>query len=497
MSEEVVERVKYSVYQEAIFDTVLTTDKNIVVNATAGSGKTFTAVEISQLIPTNKKVAFLAFNNSIVEELSMKLAPHIKCATLHSLGMNILMNFYKARLIVNEFKTFRFSEKYLKHLDRKEKFRKQFLYRDVLDKMRMTMASINNSSIMNIAEYYDIPIELEDTDNIESILEDMKVYNYFLGTENNVIDFTDMIYLPVTQERLKLPRYDFTIIDELQDLNKCQQDFVKKLIGDKGRFIGLGDIFQCIYSFLGSDPGSFKSFATLPNTIELPLSISYRCSKAVTKEAQKICPTIEAFERAEDGKVREGEFDEIKESDFILCRNNRPLVFAYFLLIQRGLKCTIRGKDIEQGLVNLIIKWKNKSTEIGIQKLNEELAVRALKLKDKGISKPQNNPAYVMLLEKINTIKMIIDFKRFAMMDQVINFIEEIFNDDREGVQLMTIHKSKGLESENVFLIESFEGKKLIPSQYATQPWELEQEKNLLFVAITRAKKKLVYLTLD
>ncbi len=496
MSEIATEKITYSIYQEAIFDTVLTTNKNIVVNATAGSGKTFTAVEISQLIPANKEAAFLAFNKSIVEELSMKLAPHIKCTTLHSLGMQILMGFYKARLIVNEFKTFRFSEKYVKHLERKEKFRKQFLYRDALDKLRMTMAPITDSSIMKISDYYDLMLEEEDIPNIVAILEDMKVYNYFLGAENNIIDYVDMIYLPVTQERLKLPKYDFTIIDELQDLNKCQQEFVKKLIGQKGRFIGLGDDYQCIYSFLGADSGSFKSFAALPNTVELPLSISYRCAKNIVKEAQNICKTIEPAKNAIEGKVRSGNFDEVEEGDFVLCRNNRPLISAYFQLIQRGLKCTIRGKDIEQGLVNLIIKSKNKSTEAGIQRLNEDLAVKAMKLKDKGVSKPTNNASYVMLLEKVNTIKMIIEFKKFGMMDQVINFIEEIFNDDREGVQLMTIHKSKGLESTKVFLIEVFEGKRLIPSQYAIQLWELEQEQNLLFVATTRAKEELIFLTL-
>ena len=66
---EVIEKVEYSTYQNAIFDTILATNKNIVVNATAGSGKTFTAVEISQLVPASKNVAFLAFNKSIVEEL--------------------------------------------------------------------------------------------------------------------------------------------------------------------------------------------------------------------------------------------------------------------------------------------------------------------------------------------------------------------------------------------------------------------------------------------
>lgn len=494
---EVENRVTYSKYQDAIFDTVMTTDKNIVVNATAGSGKTFTAVEIANLIPASKQTIFVAFNKSIVEELTLKLPPHITASTVHSLGMQILTKFYKARLVLNEFKTFRFAEKYLRDLERQEKFVKMFRYMEMIDKLRMTLREPTEKNIFELSIYYDIDVFPEDTENIANIMEDMKVYNTFLGNDNNVIDYVDMIHLPVTQKRLRLPEFDYTIIDELQDLNKCQREFIKRLIGDKGRFIGLGDDYQCIYSFLGADPDSFNAFTKIPNTIELPLSISYRCAKNIVKEAQVICKTIEPREDAPDGMVRAGEFKEIKEGDFVLCRNNRPLMFAYLALLKDGIKCTIKGKDIERGLIGLIQKHKRKPVDVTIEKMDEELAALRVKLRAKGVSKPNNHPKYILLEEKVNTIKMIIEFKAFAMTDQVISFLEEVFSDDdREGVQLMTIHKSKGLEATNVFFIEIFEGKRLLPSPLAVQAWEIEQERNLYFVAVTRAKEQFISLAL-
>ena len=57
----------------------------------------------------------------------------------------------------------------------------------------------------------------------------------------------------------------------------------------------------------------------------------------------------------------------------------------------------------------------------------------------------------------------------------------------------MTIHKSKGLENDNVFFLAP----ELIPSRFATQPWQLEQESNLKYVAITRAKNSLIYVPLN
>ena len=73
----------------------------------------------------------------------------------------------------------------------------------------------------------------------------------------------------------------------------------------------------------------------------------------------------------------------------------------------------------------------------------------------------------------------------------VVNKIRDIFSDDnRSGICLSNVHKSKGLESERVFIIHS----ELFPSKYATTPWEIEQERNLEYVAYTRAKTTLGFI---
>ena len=75
---------------------------------------------------------------------------------------------------------------------------------------------------------------------------------------------------------------------------------------------------------------------------------------------------------------------------------------------------------------------------------------------------------------------------------EVIQKIEEIFFDDKKsGICLSNVHKSKGLESERVFIIHP----ELFPSKYATLPWQIEQEKNLEYVAYTRAKTTLGFVT--
>jgi len=69
--------------------------------------------------------------------------------------------------------------------------------------------------------------------------------------------------------------------------------------------------------------------------------------------------------------------------------------------------------------------------------------------------------------------------------------IEGIFKDEEGGVCFSTIHKSKGLEAENVHIIEP----SLMPSKYAIKDWQKVQEENLRYVAYTRAKKRLSIIT--
>ena len=75
-------------------------------------------------------------------------------------------------------------------------------------------------------------------------------------------------------------------------------------------------------------------------------------------------------------------------------------------------------------------------------------------------------------------------------VNELIDKIKIIFNDVGEGVCLSTIHKAKGLEADNVFIL----AKSLMPSIYARQEWEVISEENLEYVAITRAKKTLQYI---
>lgn len=243
-----------------------------------------------------------------------------------------------------------------------------------------------------------------------------------------------------------------------------------------------------IYGFAGADANSYDKLASINGqAIRLPLSVSYRCAKAIVLEAQRYVPSISYAPNAEEGKVDINSLTTIREGDWILCRNLKPLIQAYLWLIKNKIKCKIRGKDIAENIVNLIRKTGAKTLDGLMNALEIERNKLLDKLTKKGVRKPSLHPKMEVLEQKQEVIAFLSD--EVTSVDGLIKLLEGIFSDDTDGILLSTIHKSKGLENERIFFICP----ELIPSKYATQDWQIEQEYHLKYVAITRAKKELIY----
>lgn len=241
---------------------------------------------------------------------------------------------------------------------------------------------------------------------------------------------------------------------------------------------------NCIYSFQGSSFDSFHLFKNRPNTISLPLSLTYRCAKNIVEEARKYSSDIEALPDAPDGEVRFGTLDEVKNGDYVICRNNLPLVETFIKLLKAGKKSVIPGKDYGEGLQSIL---SNINSLVDLKKMLEE---KRKELEDKGVKNFKANEGYIALEEKVQIILILV--QSFGSVESVKNQVSEIFGDKSDDkIILSTIHKSKGLEAERVFILGFHE---LIPSKYANTELALYGEKCLQFVAVTRAKRSLIFI---
>ena len=485
-----MDKFKDTKEQNRIFKQIQTSKKNLLVQARAGSGKTSTIVKAVKYLPEDASITFLAFNKHIQEELRTKLPDHVRCSTCHGLGMGALKRKYKDSMEFDEFKLHRIVQQASKRW--KLDFTNTHLVEDYLKDIRMLAnlcrltLTLKKKYIPNLAEKYGIKTtSQQDLKRIMDVMD--KAYN-----DRKTFDFTDMIYLPAIDNKLWLFPQDYVIVDECQDLNNAQFEIVKKMLKkDKkgniiGKFIGIGDEKQSIYGFSGSGLNMFDKFKKLPFTEILPLTVSFRCAKEVIREAQKIVPDIKAMPNAPEGVVRDGNvLEEAKDGDFILCRTTLPLLELFFEFLMEDKKAMIKGSDLGKSLVHMTDGFDNIKDMISSYK--SELYQYRLKLKARGLTDPSEDSGYAALEDKV----LVLEFlgKLTKSIEDLKDKILTIFRDDLQGIILSTVHKAKGLEADRVFIIRP----DLLPMTNVRMGWEHIQEKNLEYVAVTRAKRELVY----
>ena len=488
-------------YQTAVFNWVKEGKGNALVSATAGSGKTTTLVEALKLVKGEAVV--LAFNKKIQMEMESKLRKNnlnASAYTVHSLCFGVLKRTL-GRVTVDD-KKLNFIVDGLFSSDEEAKSYGRFVVKLVQlakdDGVCLFWQPSEASEWVRLIEHHNL--ELEENTDIAKALE-FAQKAILLNNKDEKTNFSDMIYLTMLKG-LRMPKYDWVLVDECQDLSRLRQAVCKSLQHDKTRYMFVGDRGQAIYGFTGADSNALEQIVTDFDAIELPLSVSYRCSKAVVNHAKAFYPTIESHSEASEGSVETLTYDTLAEkaetlnlsyTDSILCRTNAPLLRTAFSLIKKGIACRIEGRDIGQGLINIIQKWK-------VAKL-DTLEQRLEVYKDREIQKAKvkNNDSLASIVEdKVECIKACIDKCKAEGKTHVRELIELILSmfsnsdDTRTPKNLLTlcsVHKSKGLEWNRVFLLGR---KDYMPSKWAKKDWMKVQENNLVYVAITRAKETLV-----
>jgi len=484
---------KPSKFQVKIFDAIKTGKGNIIIQAVAGSGKTTTIIQATNMIPKADKSIFLAFNKSIADELRAKLPNNIQAKTLHSLGLSMF------RKNIGEFP--KIDSDKLRNLIKQELENNNIEYTqadDILQGLLKLIPMLKATLIdyTNIAEIeelkfkYNIDVDVDDLAMpiIKNVMENSrKIFS--------VIDFDDMIYLPVAN-KWDADTYDWVFVDETQDLNKSQFELIKKICNGKTRIIAVGDRQQSIYAFRGADSNSMDNFKEYFKAKELPLSICYRCAKKIVELAQEIVSEIEYSDTAKEGIVEDIDIlkfiKDVDDKDLVLCRTNAPLIKIAFALIREGKKAIIRGKDIGRNLIKLIDRYKVSNLEdliekiINLRDLDEQ---KLLMIKIGKYDRKKKN----MLLSSVDTCETLLVIAEDESIDTIRELkvrIDTIFSDAKEGIICSSVHKAKGLESDRVYITHY----ELMPFPKAETDEEIRQEMNIKYVAITRAKNELYFI---
>lgn len=497
--------------QVAIFKAIRDTQDSLIIEAVAGSGKTTTIVAAVKIIPENLRTMFLAFNKSIATELSEKLPEHVNCMTLNSLGYRAWMKYIggradvKTNKITNILKQPQFKTEYgewkvrqlLYPVNQLIGFAKQagLVPKDAQSYVKTSLVDDTDAAWKHIINYHNVDFnvkrdgkslgeyrrELAETTDMA-----IKMARQALTLsirKKNEVDFNDQLFMPVVYGA-EFAKHDVIFLDEAQDISHIQRVMVKRALVDGGRVIAVGDRHQAIYGFRGADSSSLDNIKRMFNCVVLPLSVSYRCGVDIIELAQNIVPHIEARDGAQQGKIEyltpySETYLPFKPHDYIICRNVAPLVTLAFTIIRSGKPAYIVGDDIGKTISKLITKLKPTGINNLRQRLYEWEKAEIQRLQE---ADPMAVGSWIS--DRADTVRAFIDSSGANTVEELLRTIEELFENNADNaIKLSTIHKSKGLESDRVFILDQ----KLMPSKYATHDWQKEQEDNLKYVAITRA----------
>lgn len=495
-----------SPYQQAYFDWIDTGEGNVIIEAVAGSGKTTTIIQ--GLGRMSGQVFLGAYNTKMAKELLLRTTsmPGVTASTFHSAGFKALRFAFskKHRLEVDDKKCSKIAASIADPARRP----------DLLPIVSTVVAMVSMAKQRGIGALvsendYQAWIDMVDQFGLDENLPDefedrmdkvVKFAQVVLARSNeslDTIDYDDMVYLPL-KRGLRMLQYDWVLIDEAQDTNPTRRALARKMLRPGGRLVAVGDPRQAIFGFTGADNDALDQIARDFGCARLPLSVSYRCPRAVVKHAQQWVNHILPHESAPEGSVSVLGFAEavaaIKPGDAVLCRYNKYIVSLCFKLIRNGVAARIEGRSsIGEGLLALAGRWKVKTLDALDKKLDTHLERETKKALAK-----DNEARAERVADQVETLRVLMESARergLHSVDGLRAIIDGMFGDRVSSdkiVTLCSVHRSKGLEWKKVWLLGRAE---LMPSKMARKPWQVEQEFNLVYVAVTRSKSELVEIT--
>lgn len=489
---------EWSKQQEAIFEWFRNPErKRAVVRARAGTGKTTTIIEGLSYAP-ERRMLLCAFNKRIAEELERKISTdRAEAKTLHGVGFTyVRRNWENARVDGSRGKRLAMEacggqaapDAMVALVARLSGLLKE-----------MTPYASKVDEALDVACAMDcLPDEEWEDDGwtAERVAGCALSAMELAARKDGTVDFSDMLWLPLRHKWVR-GKWDLVVVDECQDMNAAQIELALKSVTTGGRVIVVGDDRQAIYGFRGADSGSLDRLKKAMRAEELPLTITYRCPKAVVSEAQRLVPDYTAAPTAPEGRVSALPLEKLSTTvapgDFVLSRKNAPLVRTCLSILRTGTRAKVEGRDVGKGLLSLIRKLKPKSLPNFLEKLEaweERERARALKLK-----KEVAERKVAELEDQAETLRTLSD--GLSGVPELEARIEHLFADDAAGnksvVVCSSVHRSKGLEAPRVFVLRAT----LATKGKDKRPGSVTEEANIEYVAVTRAQAELVWVEGD
>ncbi len=385
------------------------------------------------------------------------------------------------------------------------------------------------TSRLSIEQYAARARALPQTLPMERMVDLQRAYET-LKDERRQLDFEDVLLAaagmiesePRVAQQVR-EQYRFFVVDEYQDVSPLQHDLLGLWLGERDDVCVVGDASQTIYSFAGASPDYLLGFGgEHENAVVLRLEHNYRSTPAIVATANRLmrgrpgalelspasgtlgpAPIITSHDSdaAEARAVANRVVDEIAagtppESIAVLFRINVQAQLIETALGDAGVPYVIRGatrffdqREVKEALMLL----RGATVNTGVEPLFKTVSDV---LRSIGWSQdpPETRGAVRDRWDSLNALMRLAE--EAPASTTLRGFVDELFERQAgqheptmQAVTLATLHSAKGLEWDSVHLVGLSEG--LVPISYARDPAAIEEERRLLYVGVTRARRRL------
>ncbi|HOT34454.1 MAG TPA: ATP-dependent helicase [Rhodoglobus sp.] len=359
--------------------------------------------------------------------------------------------------------------------------------------------------------------------DLQRAYEDLKDERRQLDFEDVLLAAAGMIEAEPRVAQQVREQYRFFVVDEYQDVSPLQHDLLELWLGDHDDLCVVGDASQTIYSFAGASPEYLLGFAgEHENAVVLRLEQNYRSAPPIIDAANRLMrgrpgalsltaaseltgprPTVNTYDSdsSEARAVAAAIAEEIAsgippEQIAVLYRINVQSQAIETALGDAGVPCVVRGatrffdqREVKEALMLLRGATVTTSIEPLFKTVSDVL---------RSIGWSQEPPeARGAVRDRWESLNALMQLAEAAVPGTTLKqFVDELFERQAgqhepvlSAVTLATLHSAKGLEWESVHLVGLSEG--LLPISYAKDAAAVEEERRLLYVGVTRARRRL------
>ncbi len=472
---------------------IINSTGNIKINAVAGSGKTTTIIEYAKARPKTSKILYLAFNKSVKLEAQKKFTDkgldNVKVETAHSLAYKHIVFKHEYKVRHQGYKTNEIAE--LLNLQGNGEKHAEYIVANHINKFIAYFCNSDKQKIQDL-NYLGTVSDNKAKAFVTIFYDYIEKQTRLLlnKMDKGEIEITHDFYLKKFQLSNPTLHYDYILFDEGQDASSAMLDVFFK---QKATKVIFGDTHQQIYGWRYAvnslEKADFKTYN---------LSTSFRFSQDIASLGMEVLRLKKHINNEPNFSIiGKGTTDKVK-SKAVIGRTNLGLLLKAIEYVMEKKK--VKNIYFEGNISSYTYADEGASLYDILNLYNEKRHL----IKDKLIKEMKNLDELEDYVEKTEDVQlgMMIEIVREYgnKIPNIIKAIKEkhIDNDDKEKAEMIfsTVHRCKGMEYDAIQLVNDFISEEklekfLEDKEKSINPDKLNEEINLLYVAVTRTRNSI------